>query len=432
MITILISLILSSTISESYVHRSSSAPFKPNTLILPVMKDFKNNLFATTLHKRTPQIAVPLVLDLNGRILWLNCDDNYLSSTYRAPICHSVQCARAGAHSCHKCGSSPTPRPGCHNNTCSVIATNPITLKNSVSELALDVVTIRDFNGSSGSNASRRWATDPHFMFACAPSSLLQGPLQHGVRGIAGLGNTPVSLPVQLASRFGFRPEFALCLSPWGIEGTMLIGNIPPRMLPKIMFYTPLTVGAQGDYSIRIRSISINNKNVPFNTSLFSKTKGFGDTIISTTVYQTVMEHSIYKELTQFYVRELSRVPRAPAVPPYGLCFFIRAIWPTAIPDINLYFQNRNVRWRIRGYDSLFYVTREVACLRFVDGGTNVRAPITIGSHMLESTFVHFDLARSRFGFTPNWSQQNIYCEQYYNFTANPHHELHNFDATTN
>ncbi|KAL8061669.1 hypothetical protein ABFX02_02G100800 [Erythranthe guttata] len=295
MITILISLILSSTISESYVHRSS-APFKPNKVILPRMKDFKNNLFITTLHKRTPQIVLPLVLDLNGRILWVNCDDNYLSSTYRAPICHSVQCARAGAHSCQKCGSSPTPRPGCHNNTCVVIATNPITLKNSVSELALDVVTIRDFNGSSGSNTSRRWATDPQTLFACAPSSLLQGPLQHGVQGIARLGNTPVSLPVQLASRFGFRPEFTLCLSSRAIDGTMLIGNITPRMLPKIMSYTPLNVGAQGDYAIRIRSISINNKNIPFNTSLFSKTKGFGDTIISTTVYQTVMEHSIYKE----------------------------------------------------------------------------------------------------------------------------------------
>ncbi|KAL7157790.1 hypothetical protein ABFS83_02G100600 [Erythranthe nasuta] len=311
-------------------------------------------------------------------------------------------------------------------------ATNPITLKNSVSELALDVVTIRDFNGSSGSNASCRWATDPQFLFACAPSSLLQGPLQHGVRGIAGLGNTPVSLPVQLASHFGFRPEFALCLSSRAIDGTMLIGNIPPSMLPKIMSYTPLTVGAQGDYSIRIRSISINNKNVPFNTSLFSKTKGFGDTIISTTVYQTVMEHSIYKELTQFYVRELSGVPRAAAVHPYGLCFFVRAIWPKVIPDIDLYFQNRNVRWRLWGYHSFFYVTREVVCLRFVDGGTNVRAPITIGSHMLESTFVHFDLAGSRFGFTPSWSEQNIYCDRYYNFTANPHHELHNFDATTN
>ncbi|KAL7120143.1 hypothetical protein ACP275_02G105400 [Erythranthe tilingii] len=433
--TIFTVLILSTTISDSksLVHRSSSAPFKPNTLILPVTKDNATSLHVTILRKRTPQIAVPLLVDLNGRFLWVNCDDNYLSSTYTAPFCHSAQCSRAGVHYCHKCKSSPTPRPGCHNNTCGVIATNPLTHKNSVSELGLDVVSVRAFNGGRG---VRRWATDPQFLFACAPSSLLQGPLPQGVRGIAGLGHTPVSLPLQLASHFGFRPEFAMCLSPLSTDkGAIFIGNIPSEVAPKIMAYTPLTIGPQGEYFILIRSININNQTVPFNTTLLSKTRGFGGTMISTTIPYTIMEHSVYNTFSQFFAKQLSGVPQVQAVPPFGLCFDSRILPPTRVgaPNIDFVMQNRNVSWRIFGYDALVSARPNVSCLAFVDGGTNTRAGITIGAYQLENNFVHFDLFGSRFGFIPSRLAQPFDCSKFNNFTTGADLlELQEFDAIGN
>ncbi|KAK6139374.1 hypothetical protein DH2020_026882 [Rehmannia glutinosa] len=386
------------------------APFKPNVLVLPVHKDNSTNLHITNLRKRTPQVSVPLLVDLNGRFLWVNCDQNYLSSTYNAPFCHSTQCSRAGVHYCHKCNST-TIRPGCHNNTCGVLATNPLTKKNAISEIAEDVVSIQSID--------HQWATIPQFVFACAPSSLLQGPLPKGVVGVAGLGHTPVALPMQLASHFGFR--FALCLSSSPTKnGGIFFGNIPSKIPPRVMAYTPLTIGPQGEYFILVKSIKINNQTVPFNTSLLSKTRGFGGTMISTTTPYTVLERSIYDRFTRFFADQLVGVPRVEAVSPFGLCFNARLLPPTRVgtPNIDFVMQNRNVSWRVFGVDALVRVRPNVSCLAFVDGGTNARAGITIGAYQLEENFIHFDLLRSRVGFIPSRLSFPITCSNYFNFTG--------------
>ncbi|KAI3472314.1 hypothetical protein Pfo_031272 [Paulownia fortunei] len=370
LLTIFIGLIL--TVTESRVVR---APFKPNALVLPVRKDTATNLQITNLRKRTPQVSVPLVVDLNGRFLWVTCDQNYLSSTYNAPFCHSTQCARAGVHYCHKC-SSTTARPGCHNNTCGVLATNPLTQKNVISELAEDVVSIRSIDQASNPS---QWATIPQFLFACAPSSLLQGPLPQG-----------------LASHFGFRPQFALCLSSSTTNnGGIFFGNLPSKVPPGVIVYTPLTIGAQGEYFILLRSIKINNQ-----------TRRWG-TMISTTKPYTVLEHSVFKTFTQFFADQLVAVPQVEAISPFGLCFNASILPPTRgdPPNIDFVLQNRNV------------MRPNVSCLAFVDGGSNARAAITIGAYQLEDNFIHFDLLRSRVGFIRSRLSQPFKCSNF-NFTS--------------
>lgn len=125
-------------ISTSFFLVTQSKPpqhtaFNPNKLVLPIQKDQATHLFITNIHKRTPLKQVPFVVHLNGQFLWVACEQSYLSSTYHAPLCHSTQCARANTPYCHTCNS--TPRPGCHNNTCGLMATNPMTHQAAMAEL---------------------------------------------------------------------------------------------------------------------------------------------------------------------------------------------------------------------------------------------------------------------------------------------------------
>ncbi|GMP60580.1 hypothetical protein CsSME_00023381 [Camellia sinensis var. sinensis] len=109
-------LIFFSLISLASSIPTSTTQFKPRTLVLPVQKDGATSLHVANIHKRTPLMSIPFVVDLNGKLSWVNCEKHYLSSTYNAPFCHSTQCSRASSHYCHKCIS--LVRPGCHNNTC--------------------------------------------------------------------------------------------------------------------------------------------------------------------------------------------------------------------------------------------------------------------------------------------------------------------------
>lgn len=227
----------------------------PNAVIVPVSKDNQTGLHVITVQKRTPLKQIPLLFDLNGKLLSVNCDRHYSSSTYRTPFCHSTQCARAGAHSCNKCYSK-SAKPGCHNNTCAVVTTNPLTQRNVAAELAEDVLAVQ--STTTGSNPGRL-VYARKFLFACAPSHFLQGPLPKNVQGIAGFADDPVSLPVQLSSQFGFPPKFATCLSSRNDQkGVIFIGNTSYKIHPQIDFsasikYTPISVGSKGQYFVMVK-----------------------------------------------------------------------------------------------------------------------------------------------------------------------------------
>lgn len=148
-----------------------------------------------------------------------------------------------------------------------------MTKRTAVAELSIDMFSI--LTTRSGSNPGRpiRFCK---FYFACAPSSLLRSGLPANVHGVAGLGRTPISLQSQLASHCGFPPMFALCLtsvSSDGNRGVIFFGDGPYNMLPGVdvssgLLYTPLTFRRRGKYFVGVRSIRINQKPVPLNTSL--------------------------------------------------------------------------------------------------------------------------------------------------------------------
>ncbi|GMI65332.1 secreted aspartic protease 2 [Hibiscus trionum] len=417
---------LLSFLSVSYVTllSESRTTLKPNKFVLPVHQDDKTSLYVADVYKRTPPLQIPFVVDLNGKLLWVACEENYLSSTYHAPRCRSTQCARADAHYCHTCSSKA--RPGCHNNTCGLVSVNPVTGQTAMSELAQDVLSIHSTRGSNLGPLVKI----PRFLFTCAPSPLLQTVLPGNVQGVVGLGHSPISLSSQLASYFGFvsfAPTFALCLAT---NGVIFFGGSPYYMHPGIdisrpLSYTPLIISPQGEYYIQVKSIKINNDDVPLNATLLSVDgRGVGGTKLSTINPYTILQHSIFKSVAEFFTKELSGIPLVKPVEPFGVCFDSKSINKRSrvgprVPNIDLVLHDQHVVWRIFGSNSVVEAVQGVSCLAFVDGGLDTRASIIIGAYQLENNLLQFDLARSRLGFSSSLLFFRTSCNNF-NFTALP------------
>ncbi|XP_050224666.1 gamma conglutin 1-like [Mercurialis annua] len=404
----------------SFTHFSNSQiPSNPSNLMLTVHKDSATNLHVARITKRTPLIPIYFAIDLNQNFMWVNCEKNYVSSTYNAPKCHSTLCSKANAQYCHKCPSKA--RPGCHNNTCGLMSVNPVTHQSAMGELAWDMVSVQS---TKGSNPGPMVVMN-QFLFVCAPARLLQRGIPNYVQGMAGLGHGPISLPNQFASHFGFKPSFALCLG--SSSGFVFFGSGPFYMRPGIdissrVGYTPLIISPWGEYYIKVTSIRINQKNVPLNTSLLNiNEKWTGGTIISTTRPYTVLEHSIYKSFTNFFTKQLSPMPQIQPVAPFSVCYEKNKFTSTRVgpgaPTVDLVFGKKGTVWTIFGANSMVEARHGVLCLGFVDGGLHPRASIVIGAHQLEDNLVQFDLGRSRLGFSSSLLFQRTNCANF-NFTT--------------
>ncbi|XP_062177172.1 probable aspartic proteinase GIP2 [Alnus glutinosa] len=412
----------------------ATTSFRPKALVLPVSKDASTLQYLAQLNQRTPLVPVKLTVDLGGQFLWVDCEQGYVSSTYKPARCGSAQCSLAKASSCGDCYSGP--KPGCYNHTCSLLPDNTVTRTATSGELAQDVVSIQSTDGSNPG----RVVSVPKLAFTCGATFLLKG-LASGVKGMAGLGRTRISLPSQFSAAFSFHRKFAICLSSsTRSNGVIFFGDGPYVMLPKIdvsqsLIYTPLILNpvstasaySQGDasseYFIGVKSIKINGNAVPLNASLLSIDKqGFGGTKISTVNRYTVMETTIYKAVIKAFVKELASVPRVASVAPFGVCFNSKNIGSTrvgpGVPQIDLVLQRQSVYWAIFGANSMVQVSNDVLCLGFVDGGSNPRTSIVIGGYQIEDNLLQFDLATSRLGFSSSLLFRQTTCANF-NFTSN-------------
>ncbi|GFP82008.1 basic 7s globulin [Phtheirospermum japonicum] len=417
---------------------SNSQPsFRPDALVLPVRKDASTLQYLTAINQRTPLVPVNLVVHLGGQFLWVDCDSNYVSSSYRPVRCRSAQCSLAGSTACGDCFNGP--RPGCNNNTCGVFPDNPFTRTATSGELAEDVVSIRSTDGSNPGRA----ASTPRFIFSCAPTFLLAG-LARGATGLAGLGRARIGFPSQFAAAFSFRRRFAVCLSSsTSSDGVIFFGDGPYRFLPGIdasasLIYTPLYVNpvstaatfsqgeASTEYFIGVNTIRINNNPITINNTLLTiDSQGNGGTKISTVNPYTVLETSIYRAFSSAYVREAAsrNITRVGGVAPFDVCFSSENVGSTrvgpAVPYIDLVLQGQNEPvWTITGSNSMVQVSDNVLCLGFLDGGLSPRTSIVIGGYQLENNLLQFDLAASRLGFSATLLGRQTTCANF-NFTSN-------------
>ncbi|KAJ4722378.1 Basic 7S globulin, partial [Melia azedarach] len=395
--------------------------FRPKALVLPVLKDAATLQYVTHIKQRTPLVPVKLTVDLGGDMLWVDCERGYVSSTNRTARCGSAQCTLAQAKACDT-GS----------NICGRGPVNTVTNFGTHDHVRIDVVSVQSTDGHNPGRAVRL----PNFIFLCAPTFILPG-LATGVTGMAALGRNKVALPSQFAAAFSFDRKFAICLSPsTSSNGFIIFGDGPYVLSPNIdvsksLTYTPLVVnpvtgsGFLGEpspeYFIGLKSITVNEKAVPINTTLLSiDSEGIGGTKISTVDRYTVMENSIYKALVQAFVNAMPNVPRTSPVAPFGACFNSKDLSFTrigpSVPQIDLVLQNKKVKWSINGQNSMVQVGN-VWCLAFVDGGVKPRASIAIGGRQLENNLLQFDLATSRLGFSNSLLFERTTCSNF-NFTS--------------
>ncbi|KDP40110.1 hypothetical protein JCGZ_02108 [Jatropha curcas] len=409
--------------------------FRPKALVLPVQKDSLTLQYVTQINQRTPLVPVNVTLDLGGLFLWVDCEQGYVSSSYRPARCNSAQCSLINARRCSNeicLGSSP--RPGCNNNTCSRFLDNRVISFGTEGEVGQDVVSVQSTDGSNPGIL----ASVSNLLFTCARTFILEG-LPNGVKGMAGLGRNRASLPSQFSSAFNFRNKFAVCLTSSSAKGVVFFGDGPYVLQPnfdvsKSLTYTPLLQNplstgsgfnpteSSSDYFIGVKSIKINEKTVSLNTTLLKiNSEGSGGTMLSTVRPYTVMETTIYNAVLNAFVKELAHVPRVASVAPFGACFDASKIASTrlgpAVPSIDLMLQSNNVVWRIIGANSMVQVNRDVLCLGFVDGGVDARTSIIIGGHQLEDNFLQFDLAASRLGFSSSLLSRQTTCANF-DFTS--------------
>ncbi|KDP40109.1 hypothetical protein JCGZ_02107 [Jatropha curcas] len=386
--------------------------FRPKALVLPVQKDSSTlRQYVTQINQRTPLVPVNVTLDLGGLFLWVDCEQDYVSSSYRPARCNSAQCSLINARRCS-------------NEIC-------------LGQVGQDVVSVQSTDGSNpGKNASVS-----NLLFTCGRTFVLE-VLPNGVKGMAGLGRNRASLPTQFSSAFNFRNKFAVCLTSSSAKGVVFFGDGPYVLQPnfdasKSLTYTPLLQNpvrtgtgffpgeSSSDYFIGVKSIKINEKTVSVNTTLLKiNSEGSGGTMLSTGRPYTVMETTIYNAVVNAFVKELAHVPRVASVAPFGPCFDASKIASTrlgpAVPSIDLMLQNNNVVWRIVGANSMVQVNRNVLCLGFVDEGVesvDPRTSIIIGGHQLEDNFLQFDLAASRLGFSSSLLSRQTTCANF-DFTS--------------
>ncbi|XP_048335294.2 probable aspartic proteinase GIP2 isoform X2 [Ziziphus jujuba] len=373
--------------------------FRPKALLLPLYKDPSTLQYLTKIKQRTPLVPIKLTVDLGAEFLWVDCEQGYVSSTFKSPLCSSAPCSLLYPKICGRC-VSPTFLPGCNiDNICIIHPYNPLI-----------------------------W-------------TFISG-LASGVKGMAGLGRTKIGLPYQFAAAFSLKRKFAICLSSsTRSKGVIFFGDGPFAFLPNIdlsksLTYTPLLINPistggflypgkkSADYFIGVKSIKINDKVVHLNTSLLSiDNKGRGGTKISTVDPYSVLETSIYNAFIDAFEKAMGdQVTRVAAVEPFGACFNSTGIGSTrvgaAVPTIDLVLQNNNVFWRIFGANSMVEVRKDVLCLGFVDGGVGAKASIVIGGHQLEDNFLQFELDYNRLGFSSSLLFRQTTCSNF-NFTTN-------------
>ncbi|XP_027178724.1 basic 7S globulin-like [Coffea eugenioides] len=414
---------------------AAQGSFRPHALVVPVTKDASTLQYVAKVNQRTPSVSLNVVLDLGGRFLWVDCDKDYVSSTYRPVRCRSAQCSLAGNNGCGNCTGAP--KPGCNTDTCALFPENTITHTSTGGEVAQDALTLSSTDGSNSGPS----ATVPQFIFGCGPTFLLEG-LASGTVGMAGLGRARIGLPSQLSAAFSFHKKFAICLSSsTRASGVAFFGDGPYNFLPNIeaagfLRYTPLFinpvstagVSSQGEpsdeYFIGVKSIKVNDKTVPLNATLLTiDSRGNGGTKISTVNPYTVLETSIYKAVTEAFISEAAagNISRVAGVAPFEVCFSSKNVFSTrlgpSVPQIDLVLQSQSVVWSITGSNSMVYVNDNVLCLGFVNGGVNPRTSIVIGGYQLEDLLLQFDLATSRLGFTFTLLGSRTTCANF-NFTS--------------
>lgn len=396
---------------------------KPHSFILPIKKDPSTNLFYTSVGIGTPRKDFNLAIDLSGENLWYDCNTNYNSSSYTPIACGSKRCPDVACIGCN----GPF-KPGCTNNTCASNTINPLANFIFGGGLGEDLIFISQQKISG--LLSTCIDTDGYPSFTGNDSAL--NGLPKNSQGIIGLARSNLSLPTQLALKNRVSPKFSLCLPSDNKQGftNLLVDSSEGAKFVQTtpLIVNPVSTGAVSvagvasiEYFIDVKSVKIDGNVLNLKPSLLSiDNKGNGGTKISTMVPFTELQSSVYKPFIREFIKKASdrKLKRVASVAPFEACYETSSIGNSAgglvVPSIDLVLQG-GVEWSIHGANSMVIVKKNVACLAFVDGGTEprmsfVKASIVIGGHQLENNLLVFDLASSKLSFSSSLLLHNKSC----------------------
>ncbi|KDP21481.1 hypothetical protein JCGZ_21952 [Jatropha curcas] len=391
-------------------------------LVAPIQKDPDSLLYTITVYLKTPLQPTKLHLDLGASFTWLDCFRDYNSTSYQHIPCSSSLCTSFHSVACGNCND--TLGPACANNSCFLYPENPITRQATLATALVDSLALPTTDGTT----IGEMVIVPEFVFSCARPFLLNG-LAKEVTGLAALGRSQHSLPVQISDAVSSPHYFALCLSGSSTEhGVAFFATsgpyyfLPRVDLSKSLVYTGLLLNPVGstvisynqqpsdEYYINLTSVKVNGKPIQLNSSQLSfDENGFGGTKLSTDTSYTTLESSIYRAFVEAFVNESAglNLTVTSVVKPFDVCYQATDVISTrvgpGVPTVDFVMESEDVFWRIFGWNSMVMIERDgvdLWCLGFVDGGVNARASIVIGGHQMEDNLLEFDMESKRLGFS--------------------------------
>lgn len=385
-----------------------------DSLLLPVTKHGSSLQYLAKIHRGNELVPTELVVDLGGPFLWIDS----VSSSGRLISSGSIQClaAKPMVDDDHIIRSKSLPE------ICKIFTENTITQMGNQGQLVEDTFSIQSKSFGSVTSVSQS------FLFGSAPISLLNG-LAIGAHGILGLGRHRISLPSHISAAFDSKWQFSLCLS--SSKGVVVFENQLTKSyfgaeLSHSLIYTPLLQtqlpdSSSHEYFINLQSIKINGKALSLDKYLLSinKEEGLRGAKLSTIVPYTTMGSSIFAIFSKAYEKAAMamNMKRVESVAPFGLCFSSEGIQETLlgpeVPAIDLVLQSKMVKWRIYGRNSMVKVSKEVMCLGFLNGGSDLKSSIVLGGYQLEDILLHFDVGASRLGFSPSLLLNQISCSDF-------------------
>nr|XP_043626166.1 chitinase CLP-like [Erigeron canadensis] len=361
------------------------------------------------------------LIELDGPIIFHDCTPTWKS--YPVPcdeypyICQDVQATYSSKNpSCR-----PLPEKPIQTNWgycgCPVNVINPITGSCKLGQLNYDYF---KFVLGTGRNPSSYESFDATPIAVCAPSSSFES-FPKDVTGVMPLSSSPYALPANLSSFGALKEITALCLpSTSSTPGVLFAGPGPYYFLPNssvdiqsYLAYTPLLKrpGSYG-YFIGVTSIVIKKRSIDILANATTK--------LTTTEAYTTLRTDIYNPLVRRFSMVTKRLLPAKPIAPFSLCFNTASTKNSTkaslkVPDIELNLQGGK-KWAISTANSMKQVTKDVACLAFVDGGATSDPAIVIGTFQFEDNFVVFDLENSTFGFSSSLLSKKTSCSNF-NFT---------------
>lgn len=359
-------------------------------LVTPILKDASTSLYTIPIKD-----SHPLVLDLAGPLVWSTCDASHQTFELYDPICMV-----ANQHTLPKCWMHDGHGKPFASTKCLVHPYNPLTGKCAVGDL-----TRIQLSASATDGQTQLYPVALSAFSSCAPDTLLSS-LPVGAAGVAGLSQSELALPTQVASTQKVAKIFALCL-PRGGQGAAIFGGGPFHLLPPwlgdispeptIPFERNL--GLSQGYFFKAKGISVNQEPVPLNVNEFVIE-------LSTTAPYTALRPDVYRALVHAYDVATSGYARiTPPVAPFEICYDLQKFSYTrvgyGVPQIDLLLEGGG-GWTIFSANSFVEVNDRTACLAFVQmtqTADNGPTPaMLMGGHMMEDNLLVFDLEKGKLG----------------------------------